>query len=218
MSFLAVEEQVGTACLLDAKCGEGARREGADLRLPPRRHRAEPLNNQPWFGTDRVDRAENVRQDARPFHRDLVRYLRDLNSATADEALLALAAFLRERIAFAEEARAAAKLIAVERADDLGDGRASSRCSFMKMPRAAVGDRRWWRRSSTLASTMYTSLRSTIRPGFDASVMDGSRLLLAVEVSRRMWTSRPLSTSLSGRLPVEPTRRSSSPLQLDNVS
>lgn len=27
----------------------------------------EPLNNRPWFGTDRVDRFENVRGDALPF-------------------------------------------------------------------------------------------------------------------------------------------------------
>src|SRR5438067_432369 len=41
--------------------------------------RAEPLNNQPWFGASRVDRFSNVRADVLPYHQDIVRYLSDLN-------------------------------------------------------------------------------------------------------------------------------------------
>jgi hypothetical protein len=67
--------------------------------------RREPLNNQPWFRIDRVDDPVQIRANARPFHRDLVRYLNDLNQLSADEALAALAAFLRERIGFSERVR-----------------------------------------------------------------------------------------------------------------
>ncbi|MDX6591750.1 MAG: hypothetical protein QOJ13_946 [Gaiellales bacterium] len=58
----------------------------------------EPLNNQPWFWVERVDEIRNVRHDVAPFHRDLVRYLSDLNHASADEAKRGLAAFIRLRI------------------------------------------------------------------------------------------------------------------------
>jgi hypothetical protein len=59
----------------------------------------EPLNNQPWFSNDRVDRIARIRPDVTPYHQAFVRYLRDLNRADADEALVALAAFLRLRLA-----------------------------------------------------------------------------------------------------------------------
>ena len=55
----------------------------------------EPLNNQPWFGVDRVDKIDNLKADALPYHRDMVRYLNDLNGYSADEASRALAVFLR---------------------------------------------------------------------------------------------------------------------------
>jgi hypothetical protein len=66
----------------------------------------EPLNNQPWFGADRIDRIQNLRADAQPFHRDLVRYLSDVNRADQADAHEALAAFLRLRIEFATTDRA----------------------------------------------------------------------------------------------------------------
>ena len=62
----------------------------------------EPLNNQPFFRYDRVDLAERVRN--RASHDYLVAVLRNVNSLTSDEALAALAAFLRHRIAAALEA------------------------------------------------------------------------------------------------------------------
>jgi hypothetical protein len=62
----------------------------------------EPLNNQPWFGSSRVDRIANLRADVAPFHRDLLRYLGDLNRLSSHEALTALASFLRLRLAYGE--------------------------------------------------------------------------------------------------------------------
>lgn len=58
----------------------------------------EPLNNQPWFSNDRVDRVTRIRAEVVPFHQALVRYLRDLQLLDADDALPALAAFLRVRL------------------------------------------------------------------------------------------------------------------------
>jgi len=71
-----------------------ARHYGYDLGVSG----PEPLNNQPWFGNDRVDRIERVKQNVVPYQLALVRYLRDLNALDADEALHALAAFLRLRL------------------------------------------------------------------------------------------------------------------------
>jgi SacI restriction endonuclease len=73
----------------------------------------EPLNNQPWFGSSRVDRITNLRPDVNPFHRDLVRYLSDLNRLSSDEALLGLAAFLRLRLRYGDEERARAASLRV---------------------------------------------------------------------------------------------------------
>jgi hypothetical protein len=82
---------------------------GYDLGVPG----PEPLNNQPWFQLKRVDRPVSIRADAGPYHRDLVRYLRDLNNLSSDEALEALAAFLRLRLAFrAQQQQAQASLLA----------------------------------------------------------------------------------------------------------
>lgn len=63
----------------------------------------EPLNNQPFFRYDRVDGFERIRSSARPFHERLVGYLQDANELEPDEALEALAAFLRVRIGVAED-------------------------------------------------------------------------------------------------------------------
>ena len=50
---------------------EGASRYGFHLgRTGP-----EPLNNQPWFGVDRVDKIDNLKADALPYHRDSSRRL-----------------------------------------------------------------------------------------------------------------------------------------------
>jgi hypothetical protein len=84
--------------------------------------RREPLNNQPWFSADRVDRMENVRRDVQPFHRDMVRYLSDLNEQSAEEAFRGLAAFLALRIEYAQDAAsdlAQLRVGGVERLEDL---------------------------------------------------------------------------------------------------
>lgn len=68
----------------------------------------EPLNNQPWFGSSRVDRITNLHPEAKPFHRDLVRYLSDLNRLSEEESLRALAAFIRLRLTYGQEEKARA--------------------------------------------------------------------------------------------------------------
>jgi hypothetical protein len=75
--------------------------------------RGEPLNNQPWFGSSRIDRFANVRADVLPYHQDMVRYLSDLNRLSEDEALRALAAFLRLRVAHGRDQRARAGQLTV---------------------------------------------------------------------------------------------------------
>lgn len=65
--------------------------------------RPEPLNNQPWFGGERIDRFTRLGSGVQPFHNAFVRYMRQLNAFSEKEATLALAAFLRSRIAYARE-------------------------------------------------------------------------------------------------------------------
>ena len=81
----------------------------------------EPLNNQPWFGSSRVDRITNLSAQVQPFHRDLVRYLSDLNRLSSDEALKALACFMRLRIAYNKEERAQETLLRTPARDSFED-------------------------------------------------------------------------------------------------
>ena len=145
----------------------------------------EPLNNQPWFGTDRVDRFENVRADALPFHRDMVRFLTDLNGATEDEALRALAVFLRERIAFAELEKAAAGQISVGPAHDLAE---LTRTLAVFLRDDPEGGRRGQALVAALLDLVHdeVSLAAINDPtGIDVSISDEGRLLLAVEVKQK---------------------------------
>ncbi len=65
----------------------------------------EPLNNQPWFGSDRIDQIARIRAEVVPFHQALIRYLRELQRLDPDAALRALAAFLRLRLAVGQESK-----------------------------------------------------------------------------------------------------------------
>lgn len=81
----------------------------------------EPLNNQPWFRLERVDRPVGIRSDAMPYHRDLVRYLSDLNRLSSAKALRALAAFLRLRLEVARKRRDAQQAVTAAGAGSLGE-------------------------------------------------------------------------------------------------
>jgi hypothetical protein len=81
----------------------GARDFGYDLGV----NKAEPLNNQPFFHAERVDRIplEEVRAGTRPYLRSLKSYLKEIDSLTEVEAEQALAAFIVVRRRTAEEKR-----------------------------------------------------------------------------------------------------------------
>lgn len=145
----------------------------------------EPLNNQPWFSSDRVDRFENVRKDVAPYQREMVRYLTELNSATADEALRALAAFLRLRIRVAENERAVSERLRAEASDDLGQ-LIETLTIFLR------DDPEGGRRGQALVAALLdlahdevslTAINSPV--GLDVTISDEGRLLLGVEVKQK---------------------------------
>lgn len=145
----------------------------------------EPLNNQPWFGSDRVDRFENVRADALPYHRDMVRYLTDLNEADADESLSALAAFVRLRIEFGEQEREAARSLAVEASDDLGELIQILTIFLREDPEGG-------RRGQALVAALLDLAHEEVYlapindpSGLDVSISEEGRLLLGVEVKQK---------------------------------
>jgi hypothetical protein len=59
----------------------------------------EPLNNQPFFRYDRIDKIDRIHTSARPYLPLLIAACKAINDLSADEAKSALAAFLRERLA-----------------------------------------------------------------------------------------------------------------------
>lgn len=74
-----------------------SREHGFGLRASGR----EPLNNQPFFRYDHISEIDRVQRRARPFLNQLRAYLEALNDCDQDEALAALAAFLRVRFELA---------------------------------------------------------------------------------------------------------------------
>jgi hypothetical protein len=72
----------------------GAVKYGYDLRATGR----EPLNNQPFFRYDRIDRMDHVRADAEPWVPVLIDSCKAINKLDAAEAKSALAAYLRVRM------------------------------------------------------------------------------------------------------------------------
>jgi hypothetical protein len=80
-----------------------ARSSGFSLRATGR----EPLNNQPFFRYDRIDQIDRIHASARPYLPVLIKTCKNINKLSEDEARLALAAFLRERLERSAESVAA---------------------------------------------------------------------------------------------------------------
>lgn len=80
----------------------GAVEHGYDLRATGR----EPLNNQPFFRYDRIDEIDRIHASARPYLPELIAAGQAINALSARRAKAALAAFLRVRIAAANERQA----------------------------------------------------------------------------------------------------------------
>jgi hypothetical protein len=148
----------------------------------------EPLNNQPWFHSDRVDRAVGIEKKAQPFHRDIVRYLTELNRATSAEAFSGLVAFIRLRQkAEAEEQQSLAALQVVAKApiDDL-----------MNVIQLFINDdpengRRGQALTAALFELAYEDVRlsSVHNPtGLDVTIWSSGRLVLGIEVKQKPVT------------------------------
>lgn len=86
-----------------AVLADSARDFGFDLGVSG----PEPLNNQPWFHSDRVDliRPEQVRPDTRDYLRSIKAYLKAADEINATEAEAALAAFIVKRREVAQAKR-----------------------------------------------------------------------------------------------------------------
>jgi hypothetical protein len=97
INALCLKEQAGNRAYSARTVGHCvlvpfARQQRISLRATGR----EPLNNQPFFRYERVDQMEKVRYPDE--HQALVEALERVNDLRTDEALLALAAFLRVRM------------------------------------------------------------------------------------------------------------------------
>lgn len=145
----------------------------------------EPLNNQPWFGADRVDRIQNLRADAQPFHRDLVRYLSELNHAGQSEAQEALAAFLRLRIEFATADRESKSELRAA-----GGGQLEDLLEVLQI--YLQGDTDGGRRGQALAAAALDLSHHDVRlasindpTSVDVAVAVGGMVVLVVEVKQK---------------------------------
>lgn len=152
-----------------------------ELRFSLGRTGREPLNNQPFFGNDRLDRVE------RPKYPEefalLADIVREAGALSQDQAFLALAAFLRCRVALAAEAAP----LSITPPSDLRLGRLLAGATAFVREDAEGG-----RRAQALTAAVYDLGHSAVemrrvndpsrgRPG-DVVVKSAGRLILSVEV------------------------------------
>jgi hypothetical protein len=145
----------------------------------------EPLNNQPWFGSDRVDRFQNVRADAAPFHRDMVRFLSDLNRGSQEDAFAGLVAFLRLRIEFAETLRQAERSLSLRASDDIAELIAALEIFVHQ-------DTEGGRRGQALVAALFELAHEEVHlagindpRSLDVSVAQEGRVILGAEVKQK---------------------------------
>lgn len=160
----------------------GAVEYGYDLRATGR----EPLNNQPFFRYDRIDEIDRISASARPYLPDLVAACRAINSLSAVDARAALAAFLRVRIAAANERQAI----------DLRGGGLSMTDMLQKTEVFVTNDPEGGRRGQAFVAAAFDLAFAKVRSGRvhdpsrrmpgDVQVLDRGAAVLAVEVRQKV--------------------------------
>jgi len=162
----------------------GAVEYGYDLRATGR----EPLNNQPFFRYDRIDEIDRIHASARPYLPDLIAACKAINSLSAAHAHAALAAFLRVRIAAANERQAI----------DLRGSGLSMTDMLQKTEVFVTDDPEGGRRGQAFVAAAFDLAFAKVRSGRvhdpsrrmpgDVQVLDGSVAVLAVEVRQKAVT------------------------------
>jgi hypothetical protein len=146
-----------------------------------------PLNNRPFMGGPaRIDEFVKVHRSARPAFELFLDCLIDLNRLSADDALKALAAFLRIRMKVAQSdqsARASAQAL-------LGSGRIADliRAVEIFVSEDPEGGKRGQALVAAVMDCAFPSvqLRAINDPGAsDIQVTDGKRVLLPIEVKQK---------------------------------
>ncbi|MFZ7087241.1 restriction endonuclease, SacI family [Curtobacterium sp. RRHDQ10] len=153
----------------------------------------EPLNNQPFFRYDRIDKIDRVRNPAdREYFFDVTRQANKLTSA---EALEALAAFLREAVAIT----AAAKSVVVKTNGLTANGTRIAVEDFLRFD-AKDRPHRLQAFAAACLDLLYDDVRtrrindpSRDLPG-DVHAMIGKNAAVAVEVRGKAVTASDLST------------------------
>ena len=148
----------------------------------------EPLNNQPWFHSERVDRAEGVASNAQPYHRDLVRWLTELNQGTGADAMTGLVAFIRLRQKAEEEEVQALGQLEISAKAPMGDLLDVLQLFLNQDPE---NGRRGQALVAALLDLVYEEVRlpSIHDPtGLDVTVWSDAQLVLGVEVKQKPVT------------------------------
>lgn len=162
----------------------GSVRYGYDLRATGR----EPLNNQPFFRYDRIDEIDRIHASARPHLPNLIDACRAISRLDADEALTALAAFLRVRME-AARARQAIDLRGVSLS--MSDLISRTEDFVTTDPEGGRRGQAFVAAAFDLASAAVRSERvndpSRVMPG-DVQVLERGTPVLAVEVRQKVVT------------------------------
>jgi SacI restriction endonuclease len=144
----------------------------------------EPLNNQPWFSNDRIDRISRIGKEVVPFHQALVRYLRDLQKVDEHEAQQALAAFLRLRLSVGIAAKKL-RVVITNAGEALDDVLRLAETFIRQDPEGG-------KRGQAVVAALLSCVHEHVQTGainnpraFDVRVDSGESPLLAVEVKQK---------------------------------
>lgn len=145
----------------------------------------EPLNNQPWFHAIRVDRMTNIHPGDAPFHRDILRFLTDLNGHSEQEAFDGLVAFIRLRLEAGELQRATRAKLRVETSSDL--------LTLIEVITGFIqSEPEGGRRGQALVAALFDCSFSEVYlapinspVGLDVEIHEDGRLVLGIEVKQK---------------------------------
>jgi hypothetical protein len=145
----------------------------------------EPLNNQPFFRYNRVDEMERVIGRARPALEHLIETLRRIDQMSKEQALWALAAFLRVRM----EVVAQAQQLTLERVGSDVDTLIDASTRFL------AEDPEAGRRGQAFVAAVFDLVFTEVRMGRihdpsrklpgDVQGLQGGRVILAAEVRQK---------------------------------
>ena len=153
----------------------------------------EPLNNEPFFGNDRMDATVVVHRRSRPYWGYLIECCKRIDNLSANQAKAALAAFIRQRLA------AAAAVQSLNLATRRFRLEALAEMTARFISEDSEGGKRGQACTAAALDLAFSTVRMgrindpSVRFPGDVQVLDGVRVILPVEARQKIVTASEVS-------------------------